>query len=961
MTDGSKGAERQSGLRLALEKLAQGRGVQRSDLLEALDGELIVLRKRLGLNASTVDVEDDQKLRAWMRAAIIDFLTIQIETLTPPRGKSKRTYAHAVLVSFNALLDKSHADLEDRDITERRAWLASEEVPEAYRISIRTSQRYLDRAIAQMEQRLLDPDYKPEIVDEDDYPFSLSASVASVELDPPVLQRSSPTHAEATSAPKAVQKLTSVLQSRYNTERRIRRVHDPFPLPVRWSRGPAHLADHWANVVGSPDGETHLCVPQTGTVADVLLLFDAIPSRRLVILGRPGAGKTTLTLEFVWQFLEAKRHQLDSRVPVILPVATWDPSEQSLRDWMAAQLSEFPGLRKRKRKGKQTVAAELVYDGHIFPILDGLDEMEAELRPYALKALNAQLDRGDPFILTSRAEEYAAAVEHGDVLTAAAVIHLEDVTFDDIADYLPRTTRPTNQEAARTKWDPVLDRLRNAPTDPAASALLSVLTTPLMVSLARTIYSDGSDDPIELLDTEEFADAWEIADHLLDSFVPAVYDRPPQDADATARSSRWDAAKTERWLGCLALRLHAEGEQTLQLWAARSSYVYVFAGLLFTTSILLGISTLFLGREVGYLDAIAGGLFLGFSGGMVADWRYPEGEDVGAMSGVVGRMLVGVALYGSAWRLDSVWEWIVLYVVSTFVGSWTVYPRWLGFGINTSKLVRPGEVVQAFRKNVMLKVALAGLGIAGLPVLVCRIIFGTPRTATAALLVLIASCALGNALASGWFSGLLTRAYLALTGQAPLRLLAFLDDAHGRGILRQTGILYEFRHALLHDRLADCALEEMQPGKFSRKKVAIARANLAVHWMNAGRRDIAETEFRSVLEGLRGYNTAMLTLKVRDLLSELEWLREGYDESIDHLHEILADKRELLGNTHRLTLDSWGILIKALVAVGRTGEAEKELASLLEHAKGARTVEDNPHVSEARQRLADPADKADTI
>lgn len=41
-----------------------------------------------------------------------------------------------------------------------------------------------------------------------------------------------------------------------------------------------------------------------------------------------------------------------------------------------------------------------------------------------------------------------------------------------------------------------------------------------------------------------------------------------------------------------------------------------------------------------------------------------------------------------------------------------------------------------------------------------------------------------------------------VVGQARFRLLSFLDDAHRLGILRQTGPVYQFRHAKLQDRLA---------------------------------------------------------------------------------------------------------------------------------------------------------------
>ncbi|MBY6306460.1 NACHT domain-containing protein [Streptomyces clavuligerus] len=47
------------------------------------------------------------------------------------------------------------------------------------------------------------------------------------------------------------------------------------------------------------------------------------------------------------------------------------------------------------------------------------------------------------------------------------------------------------------------------------------------------------------------------------------------------------------------------------------------------------------------------------------------------------------------------------------------------------------------------------------------------------------------------------RAWLALTGKLPWRLMAFLADAHERGVLRQAGAVYQFRHARLQERLAE--------------------------------------------------------------------------------------------------------------------------------------------------------------
>jgi len=58
-------------------------------------------------------------------------------------------------------------------------------------------------------------------------------------------------------------------------------------------------------------------------------------------------------------------------------------------------------------------------------------------------------------------------------------------------------------------------------------------------------------------------------------------------------------------------------------------------------------------------------------------------------------------------------------------------------------------------------------------------------------------------IASAWgcFAGV-ARPWWCGSGRLPWRLMTFLADAHRRGVLRQAGAVYQFRHALLRDRLA---------------------------------------------------------------------------------------------------------------------------------------------------------------
>jgi len=48
---------------------------------------------------------------------------------------------------------------------------------------------------------------------------------------------------------------------------------------------------------------------------------------------------------------------------------------------------------------------------------------------------------------------------------------------------------------------------------------------------------------------------------------------------------------------------------------------------------------------------------------------------------------------------------------------------------------------------------------------------------------------------------ILARVWLPLTGNLPWAVHIFLADAHNRGVLRQTGAVYQFRHVRLQHHL----------------------------------------------------------------------------------------------------------------------------------------------------------------
>jgi len=290
----------------------------------------------------------------------------------------------------------------------------------------------------------------------------------------------------------------------------------------------------------------------SGHLSDAVAAFERLPHKRLVLLGRPGSGKSVFALTLLLSLLDKRAPS--GLVPVLFPLVSWDPSALSLRDWMSQYLDENYHLDKAGPLGS-SVHQRLVRTDRLLPILDGLDEIPAHLRPTGISQINNSLDLGQQLVLTCREEEFRDAVERNDVVTLAAVVQLLPLDCATVTGYLTRTTPARRAHA----WAPVADYLEAHPL----SALAQVLSTPLMVSLARVIYGDNPREPAELLGAN-FSDPGSIAEHLLNELIPAVYPDVPPRRGGT--STRWQAPDVMEWLTFLATCLGQASSGELAWW-----------------------------------------------------------------------------------------------------------------------------------------------------------------------------------------------------------------------------------------------------------------------------------------------------------------------------------------------------------------------------------------------------------
>ncbi|MBY8863900.1 NACHT domain-containing protein [Nocardia sp. CA2R105] len=686
------------------------------------------------------------------------------------------------------------------------------------------------------------------------------------------------------------------MQELWQREEGHRRIHDPVALPVRWHPAAAELTDHWANIRRLPAGATAEPLVLTGNIEQLGEVYRSIPSHRLVLLGPAGAGKTVLASRLALDLLEA-RHP-GQRVPVIVNVGSWNPETTKLPVWLAQQLArDHPGLAARVQKGGPTRAAALIDDHRVMPILDGFDEIDAGLHPAALRQLNKSPQA--PMVITSRVEQYTTAVHAADVLTAAAVVELDNLTMEDLSGYLPRTAA-----GHRTGiWDPILERMR-AEVDAAGPAMLRrVLTNPLMVFLARTIYSDTpGNDPTELLDTHRFSTTSAVEHRLLDAFVPAIYE-----ADQLGGTRRWPVERAHQYLTYLASHLQQAGTRDLAWWQLRDTIprfhrnlafalidgmvvglaivltgvlykeadfglmltiglvyalavglssvltvgltralrgkrprgttrsvfgavtrglavgliISLLAGLILTVGLLLAqiYSPAMLAVEIGLSTGLLFGFAAGFAAGLIGPReegpqptrtrpqirgravfiasRFAVGLTTGVAVGFAANVIQGLTsmhdAHGITQGLASLrWDWIL----DGLVGG----PAFaLAFGLeaptDASDVTSVAQSLERDRRNAlrkMLTIALLG----GLGAWTALSAF------EAALPVALVAMFLSVRATSAWIYWLvLVRGWLPLTGRLPWRVQAFLTDAYKRGVLRQPGAVYQFRHARLQDHL----------------------------------------------------------------------------------------------------------------------------------------------------------------
>lgn len=308
----------------------------------------------------------------------------------------------------------------------------------------------------------------------------------------------------------------------------------------------------WDMIVQMP-GQPNRIWPKGTSIIDV---FDEM-NQCLLLLGEPGAGKTTMLLDLARDAIDRAERDPTEPIPVVFNLSSWGAKKGPINEWLVDE------LRSKYFVGKKDASA-WVNNNELLLFLDGLDEVRAELRNDCVAALNAFRKHAIPMVACSRMADYAALTSR---LNFSGAIVLQPLSAPQVEQYLEGTGVEVLAVRQALEHDSVLAELAR---------------TPMMLSIMTRAYCGLPARSINVASTFE-----QTRRHVFAAYVDAMFRRRGADKP-------WIPEATLRWLSWLAQRM-IEHEQTVFLieriqpnWVESRRQVRQYRTVVVATQTLLG-------------------------------------------------------------------------------------------------------------------------------------------------------------------------------------------------------------------------------------------------------------------------------------------------------------------------------------------------------------------------------------
>ena len=364
-------------------------------------------------------------------------------------------------------------------------------------------------------------------------------------------------------------------------------------LDKRWL--PDAVAYHaaTAEVVGFPEEDVQN-IPQERSVYE---LYDEA-NKSLLLLGRPGSGKTNALLQLARALIDRAKQDPDAPVPVILSLSGWAERRTSIAEWVVYELNLIQyGV-------PQDIGRQWMKNNDLVLLLDGLDEVSGRYKQDCIEALNDFVSEHGlmGIAVCSRYDEYQNQPAR---LKLRGAIMLEPLTTEQIDAYF---------EGAGSSLDGLRTMLEQD------GPLRELVRSPLMLHIMSLTYRDQP--AVEPVVAPEATTARR--ERLFDDYVRRMFKRKVED------DRPYSDAQTNAWLSWLAQRMEEHSQTTFLIenmqpsWLPTSGWQWTY---MIFSRLMLGLIGGFLGGLIigvglapkdGLSHALQRGLAEGLLGGLVA-------------------------------------------------------------------------------------------------------------------------------------------------------------------------------------------------------------------------------------------------------------------------------------------------------------------------------------------------------
>ncbi|MBD2063392.1 NACHT domain-containing protein [Funiculus sociatus GB2-A5] len=483
---------------------------------------------------------------------------------------------------------------------------------------------------------------------------------------------------------------------------------------------------------------------------------------RLLILGAPGSGKTTMLLELAQDLILAAQQQPEKPIPVIFELSNWKDDKQAIADWMVADL-------KFRNKIPEAITREWLETGKLLPLLDGLDELKTR-QGKCIARINKFLQTTSglsQIVVCCREEEYKAGEE---ILTLRGAVCLKPLEEKQIQGYLQRLN-------CGHLWHGIQN-------DP--DGLLALAKMPLFLHLIPVAYPNGLESKAKRFNSPDELEVYQekCRKDLFDAYIKHRLEMPHD-------CQGYDPKDSKRWLTWLATSLKKQ-KQT-EFFIEKMQPIF-----LDTTK-----QKLIFGLILGLISGLIFGLILGLISGLI-DKKIELADDLtitwekarkGLISGLIGLIF---GLIGLIFGLIGLIFGLIFGLIGLIFG--------LIFGLPGEEIKnrnKPNQGIKDSAKNTIIISCIllpAGMLLYAAP-LVVRGEFVEPISTMIS--------GLGWALIFGIISaGLPVIQHFALrlilwkSGAIPWNYARFLSYANERRLIKQVGGRYRFIHDLLREHFA---------------------------------------------------------------------------------------------------------------------------------------------------------------